>query len=233
MYTLPVLLDFLLKYCHNSKVIGAFASIVPWEKHMKWTEAEVLYLWSCLKKVRDDRRFWPDEQTFQLSHQILPVPASEVAVVKDGKLLLQFRTFAEWPAPYNKPGWYIPGGYVPWGASLQESCLIHLKKDLVGECKRTGLDGDYVSGIKLSEPVVIGTQKWMPGEHPFGCPVSLVCVCELQEGDIVETDWLKWSSVTIPTDVPLHQKFQDAVFMWLQASPEEKALILRLNQFLS
>lgn len=200
---------------------------------MTWSTQETKGLKEALAKVRDDRRFWPDEETFQLAHQILPVPASEVAVVKDGKLLLQFRTFAEWPAPYNKPGWYIPGGYVPWGASLQESCLIHLMKDLVGEYKRTGLDGGDVSGIKLSEPVVIGTQKWMPGEHPFGCPVSLVCVCELQEGDIVETDWLKWSSVTIPTDVPLHQKFQDAVFMWLQASPEEKVLILRLNQFLS
>lgn len=200
---------------------------------MPLTFEEKMNLKHGLTLVRDDRRFWPDEETFQLSHQILPVPATEVAVVKDGRLLLQYRTFAEWQAPYNRPGWYIPGGYVPWGASLKESCLTHLKKDLVGEYKRTGIDGGDLSTIKLSEPVVIGTKKWMPGEHPFGCPVSLICVCEIQEGDIIETDWLKWSPATIPTDVPLHQKFQDVVFMWLQASPEEKALILRLNQFLS
>lgn len=178
-------------------------------------------LLELLTAVRNNRRFWPDEATFQMVHQILPVPATEVAVVQGGKLLLQYRTFAEWPEPYNKPGWYIPGGYVPWSVSLDESCNRHLAKDLKG--KHTG------PVPTLSLPTVIAVKKWMPDEHPFGCPVSLVCVCELLEGDIPETDTLTWASCPIETDVPHHHTFQKMVFAWLNATDEQRVFIKTLQ----
>ncbi len=185
-----------------------------------------------LQAVLGNNRFWPDEKTFQLSHQIMPIPATEVAVVQNGKLLLQYRLFDEWPIPYNNPGWYIPGGYVPWGASLEEACAVHLRKDLAGEQKRTGIS-QYPNTIKLGPPVVIGEKKWMPGEHPFGCPVSLICVCELIEGTIVETDWLKWSDQTVPTQVPHHQKFQDMVFAWINTPAEYRNWLIHFRKLLS
>jgi hypothetical protein len=195
-----------------------------------WTPEETASLAASLKRVRDEKRFWPDEETFQLVHQILPVPATEVAVVSEKGLLLQYRDFAEWPVPYNRPGWYIVGGYIPWGASLRESCEFHLNKDLRSENKRAGT---MMEPVTLSEPVVIGTKKWMSGEHPFGCPVSIVCVCEVEAGEIVETDYLKWFEETVPTDVPHHQTFQDLVHAWRATSPEFMAEQARLAKLLT
>jgi hypothetical protein len=151
-----------------------------------------------------------------------------VAIVKDGKLLLQYRTFEEWPAPYNKPGWYIPGGYVFWPQSMKETCLTHIRKDLRGEYRRTSIEFD-LNSIDINEPVVIGAKKWMPGEHPFGCPISIICVCELTGGEIVETDWLKWSGRTIPTVVPWHRSLQDVVFHYLRSTPEQKAWLAKMH----
>lgn len=184
-----------------------------------------------LQAVLKNNRYWPDG-TFELAHQIIPVPATEVAVVQNGRLLLQYRTFEEWPDPYNKPGWYIPGGYVPWKMSLEEACALHLKKDQTGEYKRLGISLDSLNSIKLASPIVIGEKKWMPGEHPFGCPVSLVCVCELIEGTIIETDWLKWSDETIPTDVPHHQAFQDLVFAWINTPAEYREWFINFRKLL-
>lgn len=195
------------------------------------TTNDAVKLARLLTEVRNNHRFWPDEETFQLSHQILPVPATEVAVVKDGKLLLSWRSFEEWKAPYKKPGWYLPGGYVPWATSIESSCLGHLLKDMKNEYKLTGINFDPL-GFKLTLTAVIGQKKWMPLEHPFGAPLSVICVCELTSGTIIETARLKWSDETIPTDVPHHQKFQDLVFAWMKTSPEFKAEQARLAQLL-
>lgn len=184
-----------------------------------WTKPESETLTVALERVKAENRFWPDQVHHNLINGIVPWAATEVAVVKDGKLLLQYRLFDEWPAPYNKPGWYIPGGYCFWPEDLKKTCLVHLLKDLRGEYKRVGVEFDPNS-IRLAEPVVIGVKKWMPGDHPFGCPISLVCVCELTAGTIVETEWLKWSDKTVPTDVPWHRSFQDAVHFYLRSPPE-------------
>ena len=86
-----------------------------------------------------------------------------------------------------------------------------------------------LANIMLAPPVVIGPKKWMPGEHPFGCPVSLVCVCELLGGDIVETEWLKWFEAPVATDVPHHYEFQEMVFFWLRSTPEQRAWLKELH----
>ena len=192
---------------------------------MAWDKQQTEQLASLLAKVRDDRRFWPDETTFRHAHEILPVPATEVALVKRGlwksSLLLQYREFADWPVPYNKAGWYIPGGYVQWKGNIHDSCQTHLRKDLVGEYKRSAIEG-VDPNVEISNPILIGAKKWMPGEHPFGAPVSLVYISELRKGEIRETDWLKWVTKTVPTDVPHHQVFQDLVFGWARTSSSWK-----------
>jgi hypothetical protein len=203
---------------------------------MTWDNQQAGQLVKLLEKVRDDRRFWPDEASLRAAHSILPVPATEVALVKRGwwgrnQLLLQYRTFADWPEPYNRAGWYIPGGYVPWMGSIRESCQGHLRKDLAGEYKRLKL-ADADSAVEISNPILIGAKKWMPNEHPFGAPVSLVYVCELQKGNIRETDWLQWVTKTVPTDVPHHQVFQDLVFAWLRTPARFKEIQYNLATLL-
>ncbi len=76
--------------------------------------------------------------------------------------------------------------------------------------------------------MVIGTKKWMPGEHPFACPLSMVTICELKSGDIIETDRLQWTNRRIDTPLAHHNEFQDLVFAWLETSAEFKAQQTRL-----
>ena len=195
----------------------------------KWTEPESDILMVALERVLAENRFWPEQRHHNLINSIIPWAATEVAVVKNGKLLLQYRLFSEWPAPYNKPDWYIPGGHCFWPEDLKKTCLIHFLKDLQGEYKRAGIEFDLNSSIQLAEPVVIDIKKWMPGDHPFGCPISMICVCQLLAGDIVETEWLKWSDKTIPTDVPWHRSFQDAVHFYLNSPPEMRRWLAEMH----
>jgi hypothetical protein len=69
----------------------------------------------------------------------------------------------------------------------------------------------------------------MSGDHPFGCPISMICVCELRQGEIVETDWLKWSDKTIATDVPWHRSFQDSVFFYLNSTEDQKGWLAEMQ----
>lgn len=194
----------------------------------KWTPDESNALTTALERVLAENRFWPEQVHHNLINQIVPLAATEVAVVKDGKLLLQYRLFDEWPEPYNKPGWYIPGGYCFWPENMHKTCVTHLQKDLRGEYKRVGIEFD-LNSIQLAEPVVVAEKKWMPGEHPFGCPISMICVCELLAGDIVETEWLKWTNTTVATDVPWHRVFQDVVRCYIHSPPEMKRWLAEMH----
>lgn len=194
----------------------------------KWAKPDSDALTTALEKVLAENRFWPEQVHHNLISKIVPLAATEVAVVKDGKLLLQYRLFDEWPAPYNKPGWYMPGGYCFWPADLGKTCLTHLLKDMKGEYKRVGIECD-LDQIQLTRPTVIATKKWMPGEHPLGCPISMICVCELVAGEIIETDWLKWSAKTVPTDVPWHRSFQAAVHFYLNSPSQMKRWLAEMH----
>ena len=195
---------------------------------MSWTQADRDFLTATLARVKAENCFWPEQVHHNLVSSIVPFVATEVAVVKSGSLLLQYRLFDEWPAPYNKPGWYIPGGYCFWPQDLGRTCLTHLLKDLKGEYKRTGVECN-LDAIQIAEPVIIGVKKWMPGDHPFGCPISMICVCELIAGEIVETEWLKWKDKTVPTDVPWHRSFQDTVHFYLQSPLEMRMWLAEMH----
>lgn len=195
----------------------------------EWMKSESVALTVALERVLAENRFWPEQEHHNLINEIVPLAATEVALVKDGKLLLQYRLYDEWPEPYNKPGWYIPGGYCFWPQDLKRTCLTHLLKDLQGEYKRTGVECN-LDAIQIAEPVVIGVKKWMPGEHPFGCPISMICVCELLAGSIIEeTEWLKWSGETVATDVPWHRSFQDTVHFYLSSPPEMQRWLAEMH----
>lgn len=196
----------------------------------KWTPKESDGLTKALERVLAENRFWPEQIHHNLINQIIPLAATEVAIVQGGKLLMQYRLFDEWPAPYNKAGCYIMGGgYCFWPEDLHRTCLIHLLKDLCSEYKRVDIEFNTDS-VVISEPTILSIDKWLPGEHPFGCPLSILCVCELLEGDVIETDWLKWSTKPIETDVPLHYMLQKKVHFWLNSSPEMKRWLVQMQR---
>src|SRR3989344_3147469 len=145
---------------------------------MELTEEEIAGLKKGPQLVFERRRYWPDQETFDLNQKLNAVPATEVAVVKGGRVLLQYREFTEWPGRFGTiKGRYLPGGYLRQPDGLAMTCLAHIRKDLATEYTRAGIVFD--PEFEIGEPLVIGQKKWMPGEHPTGCPLSLVCVCGL------------------------------------------------------
>lgn len=169
-------------------------------------EAERLEVFKgALREVIANNGFIPDQESFDLVQKIVPWPAVEVCLVDHGgRLLLHYREFTEWPDEWGKiSGWYLPGGYMKTGKTMEEWCRIHLKKD--------GVEADFhFLGTA-------GVLKWAPGEHPIGFPISILCVClttsevRFREGD--EGKFM-WTEQTIPTDVPNHTKLQDMFFSW-------------------
>lgn len=166
----------------------------------------------ALREIADDpKHFIPDQESYELLHKLVPWPASEVCLVNDrGELLLHYREFTEWPGKFGEiKGWYIPGGYIKAGKMLQEWCQFHLEKDGV------------VADIEFIDTA--GVLLWNAGEHPFGNPLSIVCVCKLigapsfREGD--EGNF-KWVDKKLETLVPNHTRLQDIFFKWKQEHPE-------------
>jgi len=187
---------------------------------MEWTEEEIAGLKRGQQLVLERRRYWPDQETFDLNQKLNPVPATEVAVVRGGRVLLHYREFTEWPGQFGTiKGWYIPGGYLRQPDSLAMTSLGHIRKDVEGEYKRAGIEFN-LNSVELGEPLVIGQKKWMPGEHPTGCPLSLVCVCELIAGDIVETERLRWFAEPVDTNVQWHGAFIRQVLAFLHSPVE-------------
>lgn len=158
-----------------------------------------------LRIIIGNQGWIPDQETFDLVQQIVPWPAVEVCLVNDhGELLLHYRHFKEWSGRYGKiQGWYIPGGFVKVGGTIEEWCQKHIAKDGVrAEIKFLG---------------TCGVIKWAPGEHPTGCPISIACVCKLK-GEISfrsgTEENFQFVNDAVLTDVPNHTELQEMFFQW-------------------
>jgi ADP-ribose pyrophosphatase YjhB (NUDIX family) len=159
------------------------------------------------------RKGWiPDQESLELMHKICPWPAVEVALVNDqGELLLHHRAFTEWPGKFGEVvGWYLPGGYMKPDGTMEEWCKKHLEKDGV------------LAEIKIIDTA--GVIKWAEGEHPFGYPISILCICRLKGGIsfrdvggawVEQVDNFRWTNKVVQTDVPNHTKLQEIFFYWL------------------
>jgi len=157
----------------------------------------------ALKEIIANRGFIPDQESFELMHQIVPWPAVEVGVFNSrGELLLHHRHFTEWPGEWaNIEGWYVPGGYMKIGGDLEYWCRHHMEKDGV------------LSPIRFVE--TCGVIKWKPGEHSFSNPVSIACACVL-EGDLKlragEESHFKFTDVVVESPIPHHTELQEMLF---------------------
>lgn len=166
----------------------------------------------ALREIAADPKFFiPDQESFELLHKIVPVPATEVGIFnRKGELLLHHRHFHDWPGEFGKiHDWYIPGGYMRPGGTFQDYCSEHIKKDGV------------LSPIRFVG--TCGAIKWMPGEHPFSNLVSIACACLLEEKGLrvkpgMEESF-KFFARVVPTAVPRHTEVQEMLFRWRNAHP--------------
>ena len=171
---------------------------------MEATRLKVLK--EALEEIIQDRGFIPDQESFELFQKVVPWPATEVCLVNArGELLLQLRHFKEWPGASGEINdWHIPGGYMKTTGTIEDWCRKHLAKDgVVAEFEYSG--------------EIAGILKWAPGEHPFGFPLSVNCVCRLV-GPIAfrpgtEQDF-RFVDKVVPTTVPNHTKLQEMFFWW-------------------
>ena len=181
------------------------------------------------KVVEDDNGFIPDEAYIPV-HRLVPWSAVEVALVNDaGSILLEHRKFDIWPATMSKKlgkmwneikGWYVPGGYIKPEQSFENACREHLIKD--------GIMADF------EFLGVAGVDRWMIGDHPFGTPISIVCICKVVGGKVKYRNtkdgmWqnqpspekFMWTHpFPIPTEVPHHEEIQRIAFRWIAGHPE-------------
>lgn len=173
---------------------------------VEWVRRKKTLLAAFKRMLRDiiaNNGFIPDQESFDLVQKIVPWPAVEVCLMNErGELLLEMRHFKEWPGKWgNIHDWYIPGGYMKTGKTMEEWCQHHLAKDGI------------IADIELVD--TCGVIKWAPGEHPVGFPVSIACVC-IARGEITfkaGTD-AGFVNRVVPTTVPNHTRLQDMFFFW-------------------
>jgi hypothetical protein len=160
-----------------------------------------------LREIIANKGCIPDQESFNLFHQIVRGAAAEVCAVNErGELLLQYREFTEWPGTWSKvKSWYIPGGLVGTkDLSLKEECRRNLQKD--GVFNQIEFIGSCFS------------YSWKRGEHPFGWLfVSNLYVCRLI-GDLNVRagmeDKFRFVDGAVFSNVPNHRMFQEKFFAW-------------------
>lgn len=125
---------------------------------LKWTPERVGGFLRDLREIAANNNYLP-EGTFEAFHAAHgSMAAVEVAVEKDKKIFLVHRTDERWN------GWHIPGGYIQsQDESVEAACNRVAEREI---------------GCRVRLKRILEVYKWKPGNHPYGYPTSIVCVCE-------------------------------------------------------
>lgn len=169
------------------------ASPIP----VPFTQEEIADLERLLLRLKENNGFWPSEKTMRLAHNCIPHPATELVILRDGPKDPQILLAVYSDAVEKFKGlWHIPGGYMKWGAGLQDSCNRIAQREL-------NMDVTYV--------YTIDAYQWKPEEHLYGSPVSIYAYCEVL-GKVIESETLKWFSLkALPENmVEPHRNFVQA-----------------------
>ena len=94
-------------------------------------------------------------EVWRLLHGLVPQPAVEVVVTRTGRdVLLNHRRDRDWD------GWEIPGGFMLYRESVEAACLRIAEREI---------------GTSVAFERVVTAYMWP--DHPYGSPLSLVCLC--------------------------------------------------------
>ena len=143
-----------------------------------FTPAECVELERLMKKLAKKGGFWPTERTMRAGHSAISYWAPEVLVVREhnGEKQVLLGIY-DGGAEFFKDMWHLFGGYnKPKEPDIQAVCNRHAK-------------GGF--GVDVRYERIVGEHKWAPGEHPYGHPLSLFCLCT-PLGDVVETDRVRF-----------------------------------------
>lgn len=125
------------------------------------TDKEIKRLIELIGKLKSSRLLPPKMpyEVWMAIQSIVPLPSVEVVITQNGKnFLLVYRKDQYWN------GWHIPGGFLLYKESPQEACQRLAKKEV---------------GIKVNFKSLITAYMWP--DHPYGSPLSLVCLCTSKE----------------------------------------------------
>ncbi len=125
------------------------------------TNEETAELVRLLKSLQSDDLLSPRMplEVWKALHGVVPMPAVEVIVTRTGKdFLLTDRQDEYWN------GWHIPGGFMLHKESIADACSRVAKREL---------------NIDVTFKECIDAFMWP--DHPYGSPLSLVCVCHTSE----------------------------------------------------
>lgn len=160
----------------------------------EWTSERIARFREDLKDIGRNNHFLPDG-TFKDFHGAHgSQTAVEVLVEKDDRVFLVHRVDEDWN------GWHIPGGYIQ---SKAES--------IADACNRVA-EREFGSAVRFKH--MLHVYKWKPGEHPYGFPTSIVCLCE-PLGKIQETETARFFD-NAPDGflAPCHKQFVELYFNW-------------------
>lgn len=142
----------------------------------EWTDEEIQTLIRLLEKVKADGGWWPSEASMRAAHAAMSAWAPELIITKSRWWIFRKRILL---ARYEggmvefRGMWHIPGGYVTiTDEGIEAACSRIAKREL-------GIDVDF---IRVFERPYL----WLPGEHPYGRPLSLYTDVR-PRGKILET----------------------------------------------
>ncbi len=125
------------------------------------TPEETAQLAALLKKLPEQNLRSPHMpfEVWKAIQAVVPVPAVEVIITRNGKdFLLVNRKDEHWD------GWHIPGGYMLYQEPIPDACARIADKEL---------------GIKITFDRLIDAFMWP--DHPYSSALSVVCVCTTKD----------------------------------------------------
>lgn len=148
-------------------------------------EERARMLAELLKEMREQDKGWIPDAAWGEIQKTFRLPYTEILVWKEGasgecQVLLHRRKDEHWD------GWEIPGKLARAGETLQMACEQTAAAEL---------------GIGIGPVTEIASFWW--DDHPYGYPISHVCVCEAA-GEIIESEDLAFFS-NVPEPMIAHQ----------------------------
>ena len=130
-----------------------------------FTPKEVTELIRLLEKVAAAGYRWPTEKCMRAGHEVVSYWAPEIVITRPRNIHAREILLAIYEGGIEefRGMWHIPGGYNIWDEiSVQETCDRVALREI---------------GVSAKLLCVIDAYKWREGEHPYGRPLCLSCLC--------------------------------------------------------
>ncbi|GEM_PF-2469230 len=159
-----------------------------------------------LALAKQDKGYWPTEDTMQVAHSVVSYWAPELVIVNEDltEILLTLYETDDPRLAIFKDKWHMPGGYNRWAESYGMTCERIAKREV-----KLNVFGD--------EFRTLGTYKWQHisedpvNGHPYGRPLSVYTWVTTKE-KIAETPtcrFFPFAALPSPLVGGAHQYFLD------------------------